>query len=205
MTESSEMNDKTSQEAEIKEKNSSSEQGATSATDVQAESTEEATAKNSEDEVKEWKNKAAYLAAEIENMTKRFQREKSDLIRFANEGFLLKVVPVIDNLVLALKAGKAKSNDDAANEKNLLPRLVEGVEMTLKHFEDTLKMLGVEFIETINQDFDPNLHEAVGQSSDKNFKDNTVSEEFQRGFKLNGRVARAAKVVVNKLNEEEKN
>ncbi len=148
--------------------------------------------------VEEWKNKVAYLAAEIENMKKRFVREKADVIRMANEELLKAMIPVYDNLDLGLKAIRdmeAKTEGDGAK---IVANLLKGVEMTLTHFQQTLERVGVQRIDSIGKPFDPTLHEAMGQSSEADVDDNHVSAEFQKGFLLHGRVLRPARVIVNK-------
>ena len=147
----------------------------------------------------EWKNKVVYLAAEMENMKKRFVREKSDVIKMANEELLKAMIPVFDNLDLGLKAIRDMESKTAESEgAKIIANLVKGVEMTLTHFQQTLERAGVQKIDSIGKPFDPVLHEAMGQSTTEGFEDNHVSAEFQKGFSLHGRVIRPAKVIVNK-------
>jgi molecular chaperone GrpE len=148
----------------------------------------------------DWKSQAAYLAAELENMRKRFEREKSDFLRFANEDLLRKLFPVMDNLLLALSSVKEmEKKQEAQIPHALFENLFKGVEMTLKHFEQTLSQLGVEIVPTVGEVFNPEFHEAVGQSQEASLGNGIVSKEFQRGFRLYGRVIRPAKVVVNSI------
>ncbi len=142
------------------------------------------------DRLAEWKTRVAYLSAEIENMRKRFLREKSDVIRFANEGLIRILLPVLDNLQLALQSALTVETGSG---------LLKGLEMTLKHFEQTLEQIGVQPIQSVGQNFDPAVHEALSQITDASVKDNEVTSELQRGFMLHGRVIRPAKVVVNKV------
>ncbi|HVJ65503.1 MAG TPA: nucleotide exchange factor GrpE [Bdellovibrionota bacterium] len=157
---------------------------------------EENKAQGAETLVNEWKSKAAYLAAELENMKKRAIRDRTETIKFANESLLKLVVPVLDNLSLALSSAKNAKVEDSA----LLKSLVEGVEMTVKLFEQTLAQAGVEFIVTDGAEFDPEVHEAIGQAQNADLKDGAIVTVVQRGFKLSGRVVRTAKVIVNKTN-----
>lgn len=158
---------------------------------------------SSEELVGEWKNKAAYLAAEIDNMKKRFVREKADVIRMANEELIRAILPVFDNLDFALKSIRdmeEKAEENIQNNKVFM-NLLKGVEMTLVHFQQTLERVGVQHINSVGTPFDPSLHEAMGQSSDGKHEDNHVSSEFQKGFSLHGRVIRTAKVIVNKVSK----
>jgi molecular chaperone GrpE len=148
--------------------------------------------------LEEWKNKVVYLAAEMENMKKRFVREKSDVIKMANEELLKAMIPVFDNLDLGLKAIRDMETKAEGDGAKVVANLMKGVEMTLTHFQQTLERAGVHKIESIGKPFDPGQHEAMGQSTTEGFEDNHVSAEFQKGFALHGRVIRPAKVIVNK-------
>ena len=148
----------------------------------------------------EWKNKVAYLAAEIENMRKRFVREKSEVVKFANEELLRAILPVVDNLHYAVKAVKdAEAKlEPQLKDHPILSGLVKGVDMTLVHFEQTLDRLGVKSVAAQGDAFNPEMHEAVGQSSDASLGENTVAAVMQKGYVLHGRVLRPARVFVNK-------
>lgn len=156
-------------------------------------------AEGAEKVLEEWKNKVVYLAAEMENMKKRFVREKADVIKMANEELIKAMIPVFDNLDLGLKSIKNMESkiEGEANAK-IFANLMKGVEMTLSHFQQTLERVGVQAVPSVGKPFDPSLHEAMGQTSAPEFEDNHVSSEFQKGFSLNGRVIRTAKVMVNK-------
>jgi molecular chaperone GrpE len=152
------------------------------------------------DPLEEWKSRTAYLMAEIENMRKRFDRERGEIVRFANEQLLNSVIPVLDNLNLAAKAAR---DNLAAVESPVLVRLVEGIEMTVKHFEQTLDRVGVKSVEAVGKLFDPVHHEAISQASDESKKDAEIVSELQKGYTLNGRLLRPARVVVNKVSVKE--
>jgi molecular chaperone GrpE len=145
----------------------------------------------------EWKNKAAYLAAELDNMRKRFVRERTDLVKMANEELIKNLIPVFDNLLLGLKS--IRDAEDALKEHKLFGSLLKGVDMTATHFEQTLDRVGVKGIDSVGKTFDPNFHEAVGESADPSKGANEITGEFQKGFILHGRVLRPARVIVNKI------
>ena len=149
----------------------------------------------------DWKSQAAYYAAELDNLQKRFVRESAELRKYANEELLKKTVPALDTLMLALKAAErsklAPENKDLFSHKLFLS-FIQGVEMTAKQFENILQAAGVEFVKSVGEVFDPTIHEALGQVNRPDVKDNVITEEFERGFKLQGRVIRPAKVFVNK-------
>ncbi len=152
-------------------------------------------------DLEEWKARVAYLAAEVENMRKRFSREKIEIIRLANEELVKKLLPVFDNLELASKAARDQVNrlETQLKESPVVDNLVKGVEMTFKHFEQTLESVGVKAIKSVGEAFNPAVHEAVSQSQDEKHPNNTVTNEFQKGFDFQGKILRPAKVVVNTI------
>jgi molecular chaperone GrpE len=152
-------------------------------------------------ELEEWKARVAYLAAEVENMRKRFSREKIEIIRMANEDLLKRLLPVFDNLELASKAARDQMTKVEAQIKDspVVDNLVKGVEMTFKHFEQTLESVGVKAIKTVGEVFNPVVHEAVSKSQDAKHADNTITNEFQKGFDFQGKILRPARVVVNSI------
>jgi len=127
--------------------------------------------------------------AEIENIRKRFQKDKQDLAKFANETIIKQLLPVADNLEKAI----AHTTDE-----NSLHALKEGVQLTLKGLLDTLEKNGVERVEALNQPFDPNFHEAVSEAENNDVEPGTVVNELQKGYTLNKRLIRPAMVVVSR-------
>lgn len=130
--------------------------------------------------------------ADIDNLKKRFQKEKAELYRFSNESLIKKLLSVGDNLEKAI----AHSEDD-----NSLDALTEGVELTLKGLMDTLEREGLESVKALGEPFDPNFHEAVSELQDNSAKPGTVIQELQKGYILNQRLIRPAMVIVNKNDE----
>ncbi len=195
MSETKVDNTNKTQEAEENTSNSNT----SSADNPSAESTETNTKLHAE--IEEWKARVAYLAAEVENMRKRFAREKIEIIRLANEELIKKLLPVFDNLELASKAARDQMNrlETHLKESPVVDNLVKGVEMTFKHFEQTLDSVGVKAVKSVGETFNPSVHEAVSQSQDEKHPNNTVTTEFQKGFDFQGKILRPAKVVVNTL------
>ncbi|GLI36151.1 nucleotide exchange factor GrpE [Desulforhabdus amnigena] len=157
-------------------------------TPIEEESLEELLAKKNE-ELKELQDRLLRMAAENENTRKRLEREKSDGICFANENLIRELLPVIDNLERAVQHGENDSD---------LEGLLEGVRMTLKAFAETLSKFGCNSFESVGKPFDPNYHEAVMQQENEEYPENTVLQEFRKGYTLNDRLLRAAMVVVSK-------
>jgi len=126
--------------------------------------------------------------AEIENLKKRYQKDKSDLIKFSNELLIKQLLSVIDNLEKAVSATKEEDSVDA---------LREGVELTLKGLMDTLGKTGLETVQAEGEVFDPNFHEAISAQEDNTAEPGTVLQELQKGYILNERLIRPAMVIVS--------
>ena len=131
--------------------------------------------------------------AELENFKKRLTKEKDDFVQFANERLLQELIQIEDNLERALEVPNAT-----------LESLKEGVEMIQKQFSTFLKNQKVEPIEAIGKDFDPTLHEVLNQQESEEHEENTVIEEYSKGYTLNGRILRPTKVVISKKPDEKK-
>ena len=126
--------------------------------------------------------------AELENFKKRLVREKAEALRFANEGLLRDLLPVIDNLHRAVEHGRASREVDP---------IIEGVELVLRSFTEALGRHGVQVVEARGQRFDPSHHEAIGHVESEQ-PPNTVVDEHQRGYMLHERLLRPALVTVGK-------
>ncbi len=137
----------------------------------------------------DFKAKYYYLAAEFDNMKKRFEREKENLLKFGNEKVLSGLVGVVDNFDLTVSALKNDNDDKVQN-------IVKGIDMIRNQFLDVLKQNGLTQVESLGKTFDPNFHEAVAQAPAPGKEDQEIITEYQRGYILNGRLLRAAKVVV---------
>ena len=131
--------------------------------------------------------------AELENFKKRLTKEKEDFVQFANERLLKELVQIEDNLERAMEAPNAT-----------LESLKEGVELIQKQFTAFLKNQKVEQIEALHKPFDPNLHEVLNQQESEEHEENTVIQEYSKGYTLNGRILRSAKVVIAKKPAEQK-
>jgi len=125
--------------------------------------------------------------ADLENFRKRLVKDKEDAVQFANQRLLKELIQVNDNLDRAL---------DASNTS--LETFKEGVEMIQKQFATFLKNQKVEAIEALGKPFDPNLHEVMTQQESADHDENTVIQEYSKGYTLNGRILQSAKVVIAK-------
>ena len=142
-----------------------------------------------EDQLRQAEERVLRTAADAENFKKRLQREKEEQTRYANETFVRELLPVIDNLERALQHSATAPNQEV---------LLEGVNMTLKGFIDTLARFGCTVLEAIGKTFDPNFHEAVSQEESSKVEPNTVLKELQKGYMLKERLLRPAMVIVSK-------
>ena len=123
------------------------------------------------------------LKAEFENSRKRLERERSRILQAASERLVVELLPVLDNLDRALEA----EGD-----------IREGVYATRDHLVEVLQSEGLVPVASDGQPFDPNVHEAVmGQPSEEH-EEGTILQTFERGYLLNGKPIRPAKVVVAK-------
>lgn len=130
------------------------------------------------------KDKYLRLLAEYDNFRKRSAKEKLDASENASAKAALEVISVIDNFERAMAAECSDEN------------YKKGVEMIYNQFTEVIKKLGVEEIEALGREFDPKLHNAVSNVEDENFGENTVSQVYQKGYKMGERVIRCAMVVV---------
>lgn len=143
------------------------------------------------EEAQALQDKHLRLAAEFENYKRLAQKDQRDYARFANESLLKELLPIVDNLERAIKAAK-----DAPKEGAKIDGLIEGVELTLKQFIDVLAKSGVRQIVSVGEPFDPARHQAVARVESPGAPENTVVEEFQKGYLLHDRMLRAAMVTV---------
>lgn len=134
------------------------------------------------------------VAAELENYKKRAVREKADAIKYGNESLLRDILPVVDNVDRALEHADTSEDFEAFKK---------GLKMLHEQLLCCLKKHDVEVIDTAGKDFDPNVHEAMLQVVTDESEAGKVVSEFERGYLLNGRLLRPAKVCVCKRPEKD--
>ena len=139
---------------------------------------------------KESQDKMLRHQADLENTRKRLDREKQEFLKFANEGLILNLLNVLDDL--------ERTVDLAESTKQDLPAFLKGIEMILAHLYEMLKEHGVKSIDAEGKIFDPNYHEALMQVENKDLPEHTIIEVLQKGYLIHGRVLRTAKVKVSK-------
>ena len=135
-------------------------------------------------EAEDFKDKYLRILAEFDNYKKRTQKEKGEIYEFTLCEFVSKILPVYDNLKLALSH---ETSDEA---------LKTGVELTLKQFDSVFEALNVSEIEALGKTFDPNFHNAVFHIDDESYGEQEIVEVFQSGYKMNDKVIRYSMVKV---------
>lgn len=141
------------------------------------------------DEVAKLKDQLLRTMAEMENVRRRAQRDVENAHKFAVEKLLSDLLPVVDSLEKAEDAAKATANAES---------MAEGIGLSLKLFIGILEKAGIALVDPLGEPFDPQLHEAMAMVPNPDAEPNSVMDVMQRGYTLNGRLVRAAKVVVVK-------
>lgn len=134
------------------------------------------------------------VSADYANYQKRVPKQIADTIAYEKEKIIKTLLPALDNFDHALQNAPSAENIDV---------LVEGIKIVYDQMLDILKSHGVTQIKSLDEKFDPSLHQAMMQRSEPEKEENVVLEEFQKGYKLNDRVIRPSKVIVNKLPSEQ--
>lgn len=136
------------------------------------------------------KNYDLYLraVAEMENLRKRHQRERDEYLKFASLPLIKSLLTVIDDLDRAL--AMAAPNQDYSS-------LHKGIEMVCQRLKEIVSSAGVEPVEALGQDFDPQYHQPLAVEASAEHPDNIVIEELQKGYVMHGRVIRPSLVKVS--------
>lgn len=144
--------------------------------------------------IKEQQESVLRARAEMENARRRAETEVEKARKFALERFAGELLPVLDNLERAVELG------DATNE--LVKPLLEGVEMTLKGFVNSVDKFGLKVINPQGEAFNPEQHQAMSMQESAEMAPNTVMAVMQKGYELNGRLLRPAMVMVSRAPAE---
>ena len=164
---------------------------------VEADSTEEENEESEEErlqeEVRTLKEDKIRVLAEMENLRKRFDREKIDSIKYGSVNFARDILSPGDNLERALSAIN-QEEDHPQSIKNL----IEGLKMVQKEFSSALEKNGISKINSMNEKFDPNLHQAMMEVERDDLDEGIVVQEIQTGYMMHDRLLRPAMVGVSK-------
>jgi molecular chaperone GrpE len=138
----------------------------------------------------EAKDESLRNQAEMQNIIRRSERDVQNAHKYSLDKFVAELLPVVDNLERALES--------IDQDKSELKSLAEGVELTLKSFQDLLERQKVVSVNPKGEIFNPDLHQAMSILEEPSVAPNTVIDVFQKGYTLNGRLVRPAMVVVAK-------
>ena len=134
------------------------------------------------------RNEYLRALADLDNYRKRKEEEFEQFKEYANEGLLIELLPVLDNFDRALSSTDDKEKDN----------FYKGVEIILRQLKEVLEKRGLKGYSSVNKEFDPKFHEALGYKETDEKPPNTIIEEVAKGYLLKDRVLRPAKVIVAK-------
>lgn len=157
------------------------------AEEAKDEETKEEESKAEEKDKETFESKYLRMTADFQNFKRRVDKEKSDIHAFANERFAKDLLEVLDNFERAIEQDKTENVDE---------QYVKGMELILMQLRDVLKKNGVEEIEALGVEFDPNFHHAVAMESSDKYDKGVVMDVMQKGYKIKDRVIRPSMVRV---------
>jgi len=142
-----------------------------------------------EEELQVSQDRLMRLAAEFDNYKKRTSREIGLLVKNAGESVISRLLPTLDNIERALQA--PQSSDETKS-------FAQGIVMIHQQLLETLEKEGLEVLESLGQPFDPTMHEAIMAVDKDDTPEETILDEVEKGYRLNDKILRPAKVVVSK-------
>ena len=151
--------------------------------------------KSLEEKLRETEDKLLRSLAEIENQRRRFEKEIKDAFEFGSFNFAKESLAILDNLQRAKEAIK---NDSSLKENKDLEKFLENISVIEKDLVSIFEKNNIRKIEVKGKIFDPNLHQAMAEIEDSNFKSGDVVQEIQPGYMLGERLLRPALVAVAK-------
>lgn len=137
-------------------------------------------------EAEDYYNRLLRTQADFDNFRRRSRQEREELLKFASEGLITELLPVLDNFDRAFAAADQTGKD-----------FVSGVQMIYRQLKEVLAKEGLEEIASVGEEFDPNKHEAIMQV-EADAAENTIVEEMRKGYSLKGKVIRPSMVKVAK-------
>ncbi len=145
--------------------------------------------KNNEEENKQLKDKILRISAEFENFKNRREKEAIQLIEYANEGLILEILTIIDDLERSILHADDENNSNS---------IKDGVKLIYKNLMNVLQKKGLQPINAVGEEFDPEKHQALVQVDSDKYESGFVVDEHLKGYYLNGRVIRHSQVLVAK-------
>lgn len=177
-----EMNENINSESEVKDDNITEENGT-----IEVSSSDEKL-KTLEAEVNQYKELMLRKAAEFENYKRRTENDQLNLLKYAAESLIIKLLPTIDDLERSLSH---------MTEETDVIKIKEGIQLIYNKFMKTLDEQGVKKIEAVGKPFDVEFHEALMQRADESVPAHTVLDELETGYMYKDRVIRHSKVIVS--------
>jgi molecular chaperone GrpE len=144
-----------------------------------------------EEKARELNDRYVRAHAELENFKKRTNREVSEFKKYAVEAIVKQLLPVFDNLERAVLSAESSGESESC-------QITQGIKMTLKEIERVFDQFSIKPVNAEGQKFDPSFHMAVGQEERDDVEENTVVNQFQKGYLLHDRLIRPAMVIVSK-------
>ena len=142
-----------------------------------------------EKEKNELSDRLLRTMAEFDNYRKRVTREKEGLVKYGTERIALEILSVVDNFERALEQSHQTTDAEP---------VIEGLKMTLKQLLAALEKFKITPFNSVGEQFDPEIHEAMAQQEHPDYEDNTVIEQFQKGYMLEKKLLRPARVLVSR-------
>ena len=149
---------------------------------------------DAEEEAEKAKGDLLRVQAEMQNLRRRTEQDIEKAHKYGQEKFSTELLSVMDNLERALDA--ASQHDD-----EVVKAIYEGVDLTLKSFNDCFSKFAIESVDPLGEPFDPQLHQAMSMQDAPDAEPNTIISVMQKGYTLHGRVIRPAMVMVAKGKE----
>ena len=134
-------------------------------------------------------NRLKYLQADLDNFQKRMLKEKEDIVKYASEKLIIRLLDILDDLERAINIGKDVEDKEA---------LIAGINVVFKELNNILEKEGLRKIDSIGKNFNPNEHESLSRIETEKYPDDIVVEELRRGYTLKGKVIRPSMVKVAK-------
>ena len=150
-----------------------------------------------QNELKKAKEDNLRYLAEIDNLTKRFDKEREDTFKYAVTEFANEIILVVDNFVRVIESMSLIKKNDNDNVKPL----IEGIDLIFKDFLKTLEKFEIKQIDCLGKKFDPNFHQAVSEELNKDKETGEIIKVVQTGYLIQDRLLRPASVVVAKKEE----
>ncbi|MBU2542811.1 nucleotide exchange factor GrpE [Patescibacteria group bacterium] len=146
----------------------------------------------------EYKSGWARAQADYQNLVKETEKNRSEWAQYSERQILEEFIPVYDNFRLATNLTNFETNNTNNETNASFENWKKGIECIMKQFGDVLKQHGIEDIETVGQEFNPELHEAVDEEESEEIESGKILKQVSAGYRMNGKVIRVAKVVVSK-------